>query len=110
MKDEERAEEYFCEHCENSLEHDNGQCSNCSKWDCFIAGLKEGRKEKWHNLRKDPNDLPKLEDKRFWWSITVANQDGEACMYNYKRSCWQNSLAGEIDEVIAWCELPKFEE
>ena len=41
----EKAEEYFCEHCENSFEHDNGHCSNCSKWDYFIAGLKESEKE-----------------------------------------------------------------
>lgn len=46
MTDKEKAEEYFCEHCENSFEHDNGHCSNCSKWDYFIAGLAEGRKEK----------------------------------------------------------------
>ena len=25
----------------------------------FLDGLAEGRKEKWHDLRKNPNDLPK---------------------------------------------------
>lgn len=39
---EKQSEEYFCEHCENSFEHDNGHCSNCSKWDNFIAGAKWG--------------------------------------------------------------------
>lgn len=51
MTDEEKAEEYFCEHCENSFEHDNGHCSNCSKWDYFIAGLAEGRKDFWRAVK-----------------------------------------------------------
>ena len=72
-------------------------------------GLAEG-KPKWHDLRENPNDLPKRENERFSWSITVTNQLGEACHYNYGKLCWETPLFTGIDEVIAWCELPKFEE
>ena len=57
MTDEEKAEEYFCEHCENSSEHDNGHCSNCSKWDYFIAGLAEGRKEGYEQGKNNERKL-----------------------------------------------------
>lgn len=84
---------------------------------CFRAffagtryGLAKGRKERWHDLKKNPNDLPKLEEKCNPWSITVANQLGEACHYNYGKSRWENPYFTEIEEIIAWCELPKFEE
>lgn len=67
-------------------------------------------KPKWHDLRKDPNDLPKLEYRDNSWSITVANQLGEACHYNYKQSRWENPLFTEIEGVIAWCELPQYKD
>lgn len=74
----------------------------------FIEGAKFALNNHWHDLRENPEDLPKLEDKRFPWSITVANQDGKACEYNYRLSRWQDCLGGEIDEPIAWTELPKY--
>lgn len=76
----------------------------------FLDGLAEGRKEKWHDLRKDPNDLPRLESNMYSWSITVANQLGEACHYSYSKACWETPFFTEIEGVIAWCELPKFKE
>lgn len=108
MTDKEKAEEIL------QTKGCNTFCVSCGYTEKVIEliaiGLAEGRKEKWHDLRKDPNDLPKLADKRFPWSITVSNQNGEACEYNYRLSHWQNCLSAEIDEPIAWCELPKFEE
>ncbi|MCQ2053164.1 MAG: hypothetical protein MJZ03_04435 [archaeon] len=109
MTDEEKAEEY--------IKNVRTELENQTYWvDCtdevkqaYLDGLAEG-KPKWHDVRKDPNDLPKLADTCFTWSITVANQNGEACIYNYRRSCWQTCLFTKIDEPIKWCELPKFKE
>lgn len=95
MTDEEKAEEYFCEHCENSFEHDNGHCSNCSKWDYFIAGLAEGRKEaneknfkkayqKYVNNSLATFDMKKaLEDARDQIRIAKENEELKSvCDYN----------------------------
>lgn len=121
MTDEERAEEYVIKRygIDKCYKEKNEETKKYMKIDvhidyeeeylCYLDGLTEG-KPKWHDLRKDPNDLPKLADKRFPWSITVANQNGEACIYNYRRSRWQTCIFTEIDEPIKWCELPKFKE
>lgn len=80
---------------------------------CYEEGYNNGYEAgrlKWHDLRENPNDLPKLESKDFSWSITVTNQLGIACHYNYRKRCWETPLATEIEGVIKWCELPKFEE
>ena len=68
-----------------------------------LYGLTEGRKEKWHDLRKNPNDLP--ED-------CVINQDGKRVLYESINKVWRNDDADEYicDDPIAWCEIPTFEE
>ena len=68
-----------------------------------LYGLTEGRKEKWHDLRKNPNDLP--ED-------CVINQDGKRVLYDSTNKVWRNDDADEYicDDPIAWCEIPTFEE
>ena len=67
-----------------------------------LYGLTEGRKEKWHDLRKNPNDLP--ED-------CVINQDGKRVLYDRINKVWRNDDADEYicDDPIAWCEIPTFE-
>ena len=69
----------------------------------FLAGLKAARKEMWHDLRENPNDLP--ED-------CVINQDGKRVMYDHINKVWRNDDADEYicDDPIAWCEIPTFEE
>lgn len=74
----------------------------------FMTGLAEGRKEKWHDLRKAPNDLPKS-------SIfhEVLNQNGIKIYYDDVLKKWNMYFNGEIIQAqtpIAWCEIPKFEE
>lgn len=113
MTDEEKAEKYVNTHC-------------CYYRQDFIRtyldGLAEGRKEKWHDLRKEPNDLPNPNTSvlicfRFekWTTTYIA-------YYRPAMKKWQtyNLLEAQrepitddyIDskEVIAWCEIPKFEE
>ena len=99
MTDEEMAEEYIEK--------------NCKIWEegeltvdeivrlAFLAGLKAGRPQ-WHDLRKDPNDLP--ED-----TYDVLDQAGYKVHYNFFQNVWLNEK-DEIDEhVIDWCEIPTFD-
>lgn len=63
----------------------------------YLAGLKAGRPE-WHDLRKDPNDLPKR-------VCYVLNQAGTVTAYQPDRGFL--GLGGI--RVIAWCEIPTFD-
>lgn len=60
----------------------------------YIAGLKTGRKEKWHNLRKNPKDLPN-------GYRAVLNQEGKTTIYDPSRGFLGLDGAG----VIAWKEI-----
>ena len=64
----------------------------------FIAGLKSERQEKWHDLRKDQNDIPN--NYRYVWTNVGAG-------YHDNDGWWDDF--GRLQNVIAWCE-PKFEE
>lgn len=66
--------------------------------------LKAGR-PKWHDLRKDPNDLP--ESSIFH---EVLNQNGTKVFYDDVSKKW-NMYCGAIVQAqtpIAWCEIPKY--
>ena len=63
----------------------------------YIAGATENCVQ-WHDLRKDPNDLPT--DYRSVWT-----NKGGACHDNFG---WYDDF-GWVNGVIAWCE-PQFEE
>lgn len=83
---------------------------------CFYEGLEkglaEGRKEKWHDLREDPNDLPKI-DGDYLCRIYLYKADTTfPNVLYFDPSCKGFVLeeGGEPFEVKAWCELPKFEE
>ena len=87
----------------------NGYALGCTKSpfeaakEGFLAGLKAARQEKWHDLRKNPDDLP--ED-------CVINQDGKRVLYDSINKVWRNDDADEYicDDPILWCEIPTFEE
>lgn len=73
----------------------------------FLAGLKAGRPQ-WHDLRKDPNDLPKKNGEYFckvnshWEKYGVKHFTLQP--YGYNRQ-WE----GQGYSVIAWCEIPTFD-
>ena len=106
MTDEELAEEFAS----------NGYALGCTKSSfeiakkSFLAGLKVGRETKWHDLKKDPNDLPKnnamvltrLKNKRLKISTFMEN----------KFTIWNKDYDTytKLYDVIAWCEIPKFKE
>ena len=74
--------------------------------------LKAG-KPQWHDLRKDPNDLPKR-DERFYTnistsiSVAVITQTGGFAFYSFDDKEWY--FQGKKINVIAWCEIPQFKE
>lgn len=71
-----------------------------------LYGLAEG-KPKWHDLRKDPNDLPKH-------SGLYCVQCGEVREFVKEELSWFTvhfvPCMNCTEDTYAWCELPKFEE
>ena len=66
----------------------------------YLDGLAKG-KLKWHDLRKDPDDLPPLDSMySMYWTYS------EWGYYDIHK--WDPRLWKEC-KVIAWCELPKFD-
>ena len=98
MTDKELAEEYE-EKIDYIEVNDDGKriYDSIDIQQAYIAGLKKGRKEKWHNLRKNPKDLPN-------GYRAVLNQEGKTTIYDPSRGF----LGLDGIEVIAWCEIPKY--
>lgn len=90
----------------------------------FIDGYNEGLKAKinfttisdcpikfkWHDLRKNPADLPDLKNK--YSSKVVITDKGHVAYYDYCDGLWYDfDFDYELEsEVIAWCYFPSFEE
>ena len=107
MTEEERAEQWLAK---TSHGDEFEYYEQILRKEAFLAGLHEGQ-PKWHDLRKDPNDLPKvvkeyitnigvmtfnrLKDRHLWTTPIC-----DACDYYEEVT----------DEVIAWCEEPQFKE
>ena len=78
----------------------------------FLAGLKAG-KPQWHNLEKDPNDLP----DEGTYLVVWQNDKGykEIFIMNYEEDDeedlhWVDGDCENQDEyIIAWCEIPTFD-
>lgn len=103
----------------NYPEYCRGEVCLSPYFDLFCAGYNEATKENgivWHDLRKDPNDLPKkvgnylvcyldtmLERHSFELSYVDYLEDGH----------WideDNDNIERYDEgVVAWAEIPQFE-
>lgn len=68
----------------------------------YTAGATENGIQ-WHDLRKDPNDLPK-KNKSYWVYID--------CHGNkiYRSIVWQGHWLGWDCIPLAWCEEPQFKE
>lgn len=95
MTDEEMAKEY-AKPWKTSLAY-------VSVKEAFLAGLEAGR-PKWHDLRKDPNDLPKVNQK----VLLQIKDEGRPIIDFYTRyGVW--NFTNEY-EAIAWCEIPKYTE
>ena len=132
MTNKERAEEYRKSLKQRLIDEDNFERLEMfdeNVEEAYLAGLKVGRETereyvknnaftsmkeqglfpfgKWHDLRKDPNDLPLVHS-------TVLDENGDKVDYiGYGK--WQVDSEYyerniEIDPPITWCEVPKFEE
>lgn len=109
MKDEEKAEEY----CNNEEPFDTTESGeklyteNDLKY-AYLAGLKTARQEKWHDLRKDPNDLPLNTDP----VLCLGSTGFIVCKY-ISRSWVDNQKIESIPkyiEIYKWCEIEDTEE
>ena len=108
MKDEEMAEQFadnmsgFELTCSLLAGKNKIQIYRLGRYEGFLAGLKAGRPQ-WHDLRKDPNDLPK-----FRRDILVT------CEYRSKLKIKRETFEWDYNSemplhAIAWCEIPTFD-
>lgn len=67
----------------------------------------------WHNLMKNPNDLPPMiEDERkisqkVW--LHVKNWGSEPGYYDYRKNAWIIRCREVNLPVLGWCEIPTFD-
>lgn len=91
-----------------------GECNECGNFCYFatinrksyLAGAKWGMEHatEWHDLRKNPDDLPKE-------GVEVLNDDGVRVVRINRH--WRYVYGGEWEEdayVAHWCELPTYKE
>ena len=75
----------------------------------YIAGATENGIQ-WHDLRKDPNDLPK--DRRTV-VLVVSSCDyvRHKILASYRHKYWVNTFNYNKvgSQIIAWCEIPTFD-
>lgn len=105
MTDIERAEEYRKSLKQKLIDEDEFERLEMfdeNVEEAYLAGLKAARKEMWHDLRENPNDLPQ---------DCVINQDGKRVLYDHINKVWRNDDADEYicDDPIAWCDIPTLE-
>ena len=107
MKDEEMAEEY-----KRQFYGVTSLFSFSDIEEAFLDGLKAGRPQ-WHDLRKDPKDLPK-DDENYICLLEEGHKF--ECYYDPTTKKWyDNYFHQEIEygyyqrKVIAWCEIPTFD-
>ena len=118
MTDEEIAEEY--------AEHNQGKYTNefGNLYHAFLAGFEAGKdmaesdlatiaymqgaeryKTKWHDLRVNPNDLPKH-------SGLYCVQCGEVREYVKEERSWFTvhfePCMNRTEDTYLWCEIPKY--
>ena len=71
-------------------------------------------KPKWHDLRKDQNDLPQMIkderhiSKRVW--VDIRNWGTEYGHYDYNKNCWIVRCRIVNLPILGWIEIPEFEE
>ena len=69
-----------------------------------------GSKGQWHDLRKNPADLPDLQNKTY--SKVVITDKGSIAYYDYGDGFWYDFQDDYeiMSETTAWCYFPSFEE
>lgn len=72
----------------------------------YIAGVTENGIQ-WHDLRKDPKDLPK---DRCEYLVCFRGESHYGVGFVAENGLRFICYGGEYDDVIAWCEIPQFKE
>ncbi|MCQ2577485.1 MAG: hypothetical protein MJ176_03025 [Treponema sp.] len=117
MTDEEKAEEY-ANACRGTIKDIHWQDVRYA----VLYGLAEG-KPKWHDLREDPNDLPKHDtedEENNFYLVAFRNYFNHEEII-VREFLWSGAEFREEDNseipyfkekgiLVAWCELPKFVE
>lgn len=116
MTDEEKAAEYadkFCRGCNRIHCNINIECfSHESTRLTYLAGLEEGRKEKWHNLEENPNDLP-IYDKNVLVKYIIEDIECISISFCYGYNKWSQPLGLATDrdgyyydyKILSWKEI-----
>lgn len=73
----------------------------------YIAGATENGII-WHNLRKNPKDLPKNSDYEKLYLVYWGENNYGVAQFNDSRWWSFDSGLFNVEEVIAWCELLEF--
>ena len=79
----------------------------CSKCKCFLAGLKAGRQEKWHDLRKNPKDLPAENQEVLVYFTLPDKSKNDITLAEFENNDFNYV---DLQDVIAWYEIPNFRE
>lgn len=83
----------------------------------YLHGLEAG-KQKWHDLRKDPNDLPK-ERKEYLCKIRYYESENtfNGCLFFdmerkgfFLEEIEDEDYKGTPFDVAEWCEIPQYKE
>ena len=79
--------------------------------DLACQGFKDGynKANELHDLRKDPNDLPKDNDEKLCFykkgKVVARYDSGYSCWVTYFNN-FETVIASSV--IIAWCEIPTF--
>ena len=65
----------------------------------------ERYKPKWHNLQKNPNDLPKEKQEVLVYFTLPDKSKNDTMLAEFENNDF-NFV--DLQEVIAWCEVPTF--
>lgn len=70
--------------------------------DAYISGAKWALENRWHDLRKNPNDLPKYGEDKLCLVRGVTNNCYRVSSYvNSFNFGWYNNY-----DVLAWSDIP----
>lgn len=89
-----------------------GNCPNIENklQQAFLAGLKIGKQQNWHDLTKDPNDLPPADPFYPQCSVHVFSTALIPMYYIFKTKEWVSAAAYRvIEHPTAWYHIPDYE-
>ena len=73
--------------------------------EAYLTGLKIGRQEKWHDLKKNPQDLPKENQEVFVYFTLPDKSKNDIMIAEFENNDF-NFV--DLQDVIAWREIPKY--